>query len=203
MQMATKLNQHAELIKRLYAESGNAKATHKNLRGEGVDVCYESVRQWLQRHAQDLPTLRSGGGKPKFAEPEQLFGFFPKNNGWMPVDGIYPEFFMVFKRRAKREYKDCFLAGFLAKFGVEFDPKASIDAVVLPLKLFRNFCDLEVYFFAYLLSRQGALVGVSDREFDERIRAITPLAIALREIIKRQSSISLGELRARICQATG
>ena len=193
-----KLDPHAEVIKRLYTECGNAKETHQRLLNEGVEVCYETVRQWLANHAEDLPTLRSGAGKPRSAKPEQLFGFFPKKTDWLPIDGIYPEFFMIFKRQAKREYKDCFLAVFLAKFGVEVDPNASIEVVELQLKRFRQLCDLEVFLFAYLLGRQEALVGVRDFLYDERIRSTTLMAIALREIIMRRKSVSVGDLREQI-----
>ena len=192
-----KLDLHADLIKRSYGECKNAQATCERLLAEGIETCYESVRTWLRKHADELPPLRSGAGKPKSAKPEQLFGCIPKNAEWVPRGQIYPELFLILTDRASPEAKDALLYSCLQMFGVEIAVDR-IEEAELPLKRFRSLCDLEIYFLAYLLGHHGALVGVSEEKFGAQTRAITPMAGRLREIIMRQNSISVGELRNRI-----
>lgn len=196
MQMA-KLDSHAELIKRLYVECGNAKNTYERLRGEGVSTCYESVRTWLQKHSEELPPLRSGGGKPKSAKPEQLFGCIPENTEWVPCGQIYPGLFLVFTDKASPEAMDGLLYSCLQMFGVGISLD-HIEEAELPLKRFRSLCDLEIFFLAYLLGHHGALVGVTEEKFGAQTRAITPMAARLREVIWRRRSITVGELRKLI-----
>jgi hypothetical protein len=85
----------------------------------------------------------------------------------------------------------------LQRFGIKisFD---RIEEAKLPLKRFRTLCDLEIYFLAYLLGHHRPLVGVTDKVFGDRTRAITPMASRLRKIIMRRNSISVGELRELI-----
>lgn len=197
--MVAKLDGHADLIKRLYAECGNAQDTWERLRGEGVKTSYESVRSWLKKHAVDLPPLRSGGGKPKSAKPEQLFGFIPNNIQLVPDADVFPEFFHALTPQASHEYKAAFLTSFLVRFGIETTIN-ELEVARLPLKRFRRLCDLELYLLAYLLGRHGALVGVTTEEFGAQTRAITPMAASLREVIWRRNSITVEELRKLIRQ---
>jgi hypothetical protein len=192
-----KLDAHADLIKRLYVECRNAQDTWEGLCDEGVKTSYESVRTWLKKHAEELPPLRSGGGKPKAVKPEQLFGCIPKNTEWVPPGQIYPGLFAIFTDKASPEAKDALLYSCLLMFGIEI-ALDRIEEADLPLKRFRSLCDLEIYFLAYLLSRYGPLVGVSDKVFGDRIRGITLMASRLREIIMRRNCISVGELRKLI-----
>jgi hypothetical protein len=191
-----KLDEHAELIKRLYAECCTAKGTFKRLLREGVDTCYESVRSWLRKHADELPPLRSGGGKPP-SKPVQLFGFIPQNAKWVPDADMFPEFFHVLTPDASDEYKAAFLTASLLQFGIETSIQ-ELEATRLPLKRFRCLCDLELYLLAYLLGQHGALVGVSAEAFGAATRSITPMAAILREMIARRNSITVGELRQLI-----
>jgi hypothetical protein len=193
----SKLDVHADLIKRLYTECRNAQDTYERLLAEGIETCYESVRSWLRKHTDELPPLRSGAGKPKTAKPEQLFGCIPRNAGWVPCGQIYPELFLIFTDRASPEAKDALLYSCLKMFGIEISVDR-IEEAELPLKRFRGLCDLEIYFLAYLLGHHGALVGVAEEKFAALTRAITPMASRLREIIMRRNSISVGELRTRI-----
>jgi hypothetical protein len=192
-----KLDAHADLIKRLYVECGNAQDTFERLRIEGVKTCYESVRSWLKKHADELPPLRSGAGKPKSVKPEQLFGCIPENAEWVPRGQIYPGLFAIFTDKVSPEAKDALLYSCFQMFGLEISVDR-IEEAELPLKRFRGLCDLEIYFLAYLLGHHGALVGVSEEKFGAQTRAITPMAGRLREIIMRRNSISVGELRKRI-----
>jgi hypothetical protein len=192
-----KLDAHADLIKRHYNECRNAQDTYERLLVEGIETCYESVRTWLRKHADELPPLRSGAGKPKSAKPEQLFGCIPKNAEWAPRDQIYPGLFVIFTDRATPEAKDALLYSCLKMFGVEISVDR-IEEAELQLKRFRCLGDLEIYFLAYLLGHHGALVGVAEEKFAALTRAITPMASRLREIIMRRNSISVGELRKRI-----
>lgn len=192
-----KLDVHADLIKRFYGECRNAQDTCERLLAEGIETCYESVRTWLRKHADELPPLRSGAGKPKSAKREQMFGCIPKNAEWVPRGQIYPELFLIFTDRASPEAMDGLLYSCLQKFGLEISLNR-IEEAELPLKRFRGLCDLEIYFLAYLLGHHGALVGVTEEKFAAQTRAITPMAARLREIIMRWNSISVGELRKRI-----
>jgi hypothetical protein len=192
-----KLDRHADLIKRLYLECGNAQDTFERLGIEGVKTCYESVRCWLNKHSDELPPLRSGGGKPKSTKPEQLFECIPENANWVPREQIFPGMFAIFTEKATAEAKDGLLYSCLQRFGIKisFD---RIEEAKLPLKRFRTLCDLEIYFLAYLLGHHRPLVGVTDKVFGDRTRAITPMASRLRKIIMRRNSISVGELRELI-----
>jgi hypothetical protein len=192
-----KLDVHADLIKRLYFECGNAQDTWELLRDGGVKTSYESVRTWLKRHADELPPLRSGGGKPKSAKQEQLFECIPENANWVPREQIFPGMFAIFTDKAKAEAMDGLLYSCLQRFGIKIFLDR-IEEAKLPLKRFRNLCDLEIYFFAYLLGHHRPLVGVTDKVFGDRTRAITPMASRLRKIIMRRNSISVGELRELI-----
>lgn len=197
MKGMAKLDIHADLIKRLYVECGNAQDTFERLRDEGIKTCYESVRSWIKRHADELPPLRSGGGKPKAAKPDQLFECIPDNANWVARGLIYPGLFAIFTDRASPEAKDALLYSCLKMFGVEISVNR-IEEAELPLKRFRGLCDLEIYCLAYLLGHHGALVGVTEEKFAAQTRAITPMAARLREIILRRNSISVGELRKLI-----
>lgn len=192
-----KLDAHADLIKRLYAECGNAQDTFERLRDEGVKTCYESVRSWLNKHSEDLPPQRHGGGKPKSAKLEQLFECIPESADWVPKDQIFPGLFAIFTEKATPEAKDGLLYSCLQRFGIgiSFD---RIEQAQLPLKRFRSLCDLEIYFLAYLLGHHRPLVGVTEKVFGDRTRAITPMASKLRKVIMRRNSISVGELRELI-----
>lgn len=193
-----KLDKHAELIKQLYDEFRNAQGTYEQLRLAGIQTCYESVRSWLRRHENELTLhTRSGGGRPKSDNPEQLFAFIPDNPNWVPSGQIYPGLFLIFTEKASPEIMNGVLFSFLKAFGVEISVDC-IEEAELPLPRFRCLCDLEIYFLAYLLGHHGALVGVTEDKFGERIRAITPKASRLRKIIMRRSSISVGELRELI-----
>jgi hypothetical protein len=192
-----KLDIHADLIKRFYGECKNAQDTWERLRGEGVKTSYESVRTWLRKHADELPPLRSGAGKPKSAKREQLFECIPKNAEWVPRGQIYPGLFTIFTSKGSPGAMDGLLYSCLQMFGVEISVDR-IEEAELELKRFRSLCDLEIYFLAYLLGHHGALVGVTVEKFGVQIRAITPMAARLREVIWRQNSISVGELRKLI-----
>jgi|688.fasta_scaffold940349_1 hypothetical protein len=189
-----KLDRHADLIKRLYLECGNAQDTFERLGIEGVNTCYESVRSWLKKHSDELPPLRSGGGKPKSVKLQQLFECIPDNPNWVPRGQIYPGLFLIFTEKASPEAMDGLLFSCLKLFGIEISVDR-IEEAELPLKRFRSLCDLEIYFLAYLLGHHKALVGVPHDKFGACIRAITPMAARLREVIWRRNSISVEELR--------
>lgn len=197
MKRMAKLDKHADLIKELYEECRNAQGTFEGLRDAGVKTCYESVRTWLNQHTDALPPLRSGAGKPKIAKPEQLFEFIPTNADWVPKDQIFPGLFAIFTDKANPGAMDGLLYACLERFGVEISVDR-IEEAELPLKRFRSLCDLEIYFLAYLLGHHRHLVGVTDKVFGDRTRAITPMASRLRKIIMRRNSISVGELRELI-----
>lgn len=197
MKRMAKLDKHADLIKQLYEDCRKAQGTFESLRDRGVKTCYESVRTWLNKHADELPPLRSGAGKPKSKRQEQLFGFIPHNVAWIPDADIFPEFFHILTPEAGEEYKSAFLVTSLLRFGIKISIKV-LDATKLPLKRFRGLSDLELYLLAYLLGQHGAMVGVTAVEFAAETRAITPAAAKLREVIMRRNSISVGELRELI-----
>lgn len=189
-----KLDPHANLIKMLYKSEGTAEGTHQRLLEEGVDACYETLRQWLHKHAHELPPLRVGGGKPTEPRAKQLFKFLPETADWVPDGYMYPEFFECLIQDSTPPHKDALLAGCLTRYGIDTTIK-ELETTKLPLKRLRNLCDLEIYLMAYLLGRHGALVGVSLLEFSAESRAITPMAIRLRQIIARRNSITVGQLR--------
>lgn len=190
----SKLDPHADLIKRLYGENKTAQATHQRLLEAGVPGSYEKLRQWLHDHAAELPPLRIGGGAPTKLRQEQLFGFLPENADWAPAVYMFPEFFECLIPDSTPGHKDALLAACLTRYGIATTIK-ELEATTLPLKRLRNLSDLEIYLMAYLLGHHGALVGVSLSEFSDRTRAITPMAIRLREIIARRNSITVGQLR--------
>lgn len=190
----SKLDPHADLIKKLYKAEKTAKGTHKRLLEEGVDASYEILRQWLHKHAHELPPLRVGGGKPTEPREMQLFRFLPENADWVPDAYMYPEFFECLIQDSTPPHKDALLAACLTRYGIETTIK-ELEDTKLPLKRLRGLCDLEIYLMAYLLGHHGALVGVSLEEFSAETRAITPMAIRLRQIIARRNSITVGKLR--------
>ena len=190
----SKLDPHADLIKKLYRAEKTAKGTHRRLLEEGVDGSYEILRQWLHNHAHELPPLRLGGGKPTEPQAKQLFRFLPPNVDWVPDAYMYPEFFECLIQDSTPPHKDALLAACLTRFGIETTIK-ELDETKLPLKRLRGLCDLEIFLMAYLLGHHGALVGVSLEDFSDRTRAITPTAIRLRQIIARRNSITVGQLR--------
>jgi|GEM_PF-3067218 len=193
----SKLDPHADLIKKLYMSEETAEGTHQRLLEEGVDVSYETLRKWLHKHAHELPPLRVGGGKPPEPQARQLFRFLPANADWVPDAYMYPEFFECLIQDSTPAHKDALLAGCLTRYGIQTHLK-TLEATKLPLKRFRNLSDLEIYLMAYLLGHHGALVGVSLEEFSAETRAISPMAIRLRQIIARRNSITVGELRKLI-----
>jgi len=197
MSMA-KLDQHANMIKKVYAETKTIKGTRDKLIEKGVRVSYETLRQWLKNHKDDLPNLRAGAGRPKSQKTAQLFKFLDSNANWMPDAGIHPQFFLIFHPNNAPENKDWELTAYLLRFGIEVK---ELDITVLPLKRFRCLSDLELYVIAYLLGRHGPLFGISEDEFESRIRAITPMAFELKNIIHFRNSITVGELRELLFEA--
>jgi hypothetical protein len=192
-----KLDPYADSIKRHYRECRNAHKTWELLRADGVKISYESLRTWLQKHADELPPLRSGGGKPKSTNREQLFPFIPEKVFKVSDDMIQPEIFLAFTEKASPEAKKGYLFTYLKKFGIKISLNR-IDEAELPLKRFRNLCDFEVYFFTYLLAEGRSLVGVSEKVFADRTRAIIVMSVRLRAILTTRNSISVGELRRLI-----
>ena len=190
----SKLDSHADLIKKLYKAEKTAKGTHKRLLEEGVDASYEILRQWLHKHAHELPPLRVGGGKPTEPRAMQLFRFLPENPDWVPDAYMYPEFFECLIQDSNPQHKDALLAACLTRYGIE-TTITELQSTKLPLKRLRGLCDLEIFLMAHLLGHHGALVGVSLEEFSAETRAITPMAIRLRQIIARRNSITVGKLR--------
>lgn len=194
-----KLDPHAALVKQLYSESGNAKVTHERLRQKGVEVSYESLRQWLVNHCDELPMLRTGRGKPKNLAPVQLFGFLDQITKWMPDAGMHPQFFMIFHQKTNDGLKDIYLVTFLQKFGIATSIQ-DLETTELLLKRLRGLCDLEVYLLAYLLGRHGPLIGATEKEFVALTRVVTPMAKKLKDVILRRNIVSVGELRELLCQ---
>jgi hypothetical protein len=192
--MTSKLDPHAPLIIKLYKAHKNAKATHQRLLEAGVPSSYEKLRQWLHDHAHELPPLRIGGGAPTKLRQEQLFGFLPENADWVPDAYMFPEFFECLIQDSTPWHKDALLAGCLQRYGIETTIQ-ELEATKLPLKRLRSLSDLEIYLLAYLLGHHGALVGVPLSEFSDRTRAITPMAVRLRQIIARRNSVTVGQLR--------
>ncbi len=190
----SKLDEHAAWIKTLYKVHKTAKATHKRLLEEGVEVSYEALRQWLHRHADELTALRVGRGKPAELRPKQLFGFLPEEADWTPGHETAPAIFYSLIQDTPPDYKDVLLDACLTRYGVQSSLK-ELDATHLPLKQLRNLCDLEIYLLAYLLGDYRPLVGVSLNEFWTQIRAITPMAVRLRQLIACRNSVTVGELR--------
>lgn len=190
----SKLDPHAKLIKKLYKSEKTAKGTHRRLLEQGVDGSYEILRQWLHKHAHELPPLRVGGGKPTKPQAKQLFRFLPENADWVPDAYMFPEFFDCLIQDSTPLHKDALLAGCLTRYGIETTIK-ELEDTKLPLKRLRGLSDLEIFLMAYLLGHHGALVGVSLEEFSAETRAITPMAIRLRQIIARRNSITVGQLR--------
>ena len=193
----SKLDEHADLINTFYKTEGSAKATHQRLLEEGIDVSYEALRQWLHKHANELPPLRVGGGKPTEPRPNQLFGFLPAKADWVPDKYMFPEFFECMLEESTPGHKDALLASRLTHYGIETTIQ-ELEGTKLPLKRLRSLSDLEIYLLAYLLGHHGALIGVSLKEFSAETRAITPMAIRLRQIIARRNSITVGDLRKLI-----
>jgi hypothetical protein len=190
----SKLDPHADLIKNLYKAEKTAKGTHRRLLEEGVNASYETLRQWLHKNAHELPALRIGGGKPTEPQAKQLFRFLPENADWIPDAYMYPEFFECLIQDSTPQHKYALLAGCLTRYGIVTTVQ-ELEATKLPLKRLRRLSDLEIYLLAYLLGDHGALVGVPLSEFSDRTRAITPMAVRLRQIIARRNSITLGQLR--------
>jgi hypothetical protein len=190
----SKLDPHEKLIIKLYNSEKTAKGTHRRLQQEGVDASLETVRQWLHQHANELPPLRVGGGKPAEPQAKQLFRFLPENADWVPDAYMYPEFFECLIQDSTPPHKDALLAACLTRYGIETTIK-ELEYTKLPLKRLRGLCDLEIFLMAYLLGHHAALVGVSLEEFSAETRAITPTAIRLRQIIARRNSITVGQLR--------
>jgi hypothetical protein len=190
----SKLDPHTDLIKKLYKAEKTAKGTHKRLLEEGVDASYEILRQWLHKHAHELPPLRVGGGKPTERRAMQLFRFLPENPDWVPDAYMFPEFFECLIPDSTPGHKDALLATRLTLYGIDTTIQ-ELEGTKLPLKRLRTLSDLEIYLLAYLLGHHGPLVGVSLKEFSSETRAITPMAIRLRQIIARRNSITVGKLR--------
>ncbi|MFN4943087.1 MAG: hypothetical protein ACK5G9_04745 [Akkermansiaceae bacterium] len=190
----SKLDPHEKLIIKLYKSEKTAKGTHRRLQENGVSVSLETVRQWLHQHANKLPTLRVGGGKPAESQAKQFFRFLPENADWVPDAYMYPEFFECFIQDSTPPHKDALLAGCLERYGIKARLK-TLEFTKFPLKRLRYLSDLDVYLMAYLLGHHGALVGVSLEEFSAETRAITPMAIRLRQIIACRNSITVGKLR--------
>jgi hypothetical protein len=132
----SKLDPHVNLIRKLYKSEKTAKGTHRRLLEEGVEASYETVRQWLHKHAHELPPLRVGGGKPTEIRAKQLFRFLPENADWVPDAYMYPEFFECLIQDSTQLHKDALVAGCLTRYGIETTIK-ELEDTKLPLKRLR------------------------------------------------------------------
>jgi hypothetical protein len=195
-----KLDQHADRIKELYAKTGTVLETRAQLLLLGIEVSYESLRQWLKRNPDKLPALRTGAGKPRSARTQQMFGFLPQNTKWMPSAGMHPQFFLMFHANTTDATKDGYLATALLKYGVETTLN-TLETTELPLSRMRDLCDLDLYVLAYLLGRHAPLIGRSEEDFVELTRAVTPMAVALKDVILKRNAIQVGELRDVLIEA--
>ena len=190
----SKLDQHANMIKKIYAETKTIKGTRDKLIEKGVKVSYETLRQWLKNHKEDLPTLRTGAGRPKLQKAAHLFNIIDDSAKWMPDAGIHPQWFLMFSADTTPELQDVYLVAALLKYGVQTTLQF-LETTELPLTRMRDLCDLELYVMAYLLGHHAPLMGSSKDDFVALTRVLTPMVIEFKNVIFLRNIIEVGELR--------
>lgn len=189
-----KLTRHAELIHRIYRGKKSIRQTWIALKAEGVVVAYDTLREWLGKNPGSAVMPKLGKGRRKSPE-SPLFRVLPRDGEPITANSQYPALFTAFLN-CPEDFRMHVLKEALEKSGVDFDPCAHFEDLLVPGPLLAQLGDLEICLLAYLLSNLPAPVGHPERGFPDWANVLTIRAARLKARFRDGRDATVAELRA-------
>ena len=189
-----KLNRHAELIHRIYRGKKSVRQTWIALKAEGVVVAYDTLRDWLGNNPGPAVIPKFGKGRRKSPE-SPLFRLLPGDGEAISANNQFPALFTTFLN-CPDDFRMHVLKEALEKSGVDFDPCADFEDLLIPGPLLAQLGDLEICLLAYLLSNLPAPVGQPERDFPDWAKVLTIWAAKLKAKFREGRDATVAELRA-------
>lgn len=188
------MNRHGELIHRIHRGKKSIRQTWIALEAEGVPVAYDTLRAWLGKNP--APTVMPKFGKGRRKSPESpLFRLLPRDGEAISANSQFPALFTTFLN-SPDDFRMHVLKEALEKSGVDFDPCADFEDLLVPGPLLAQLGDLEICLSAYLLSNLPAPVGQPERDFPDWAKVLTIRAAKLKARFREGRDATVAELRA-------
>lgn len=189
-----KLNRHRELIHRIHRGKKSFRQTWIALKAEGVVVAYDTLRAWLGKNP--APALMPKFGKGRRRSPEApLFHLLPRDGEAISANDRLPPLFISFLN-CPDDFRMYVLQEALAESGVDFDPCADFNDLLVPGRLLAQLGDLEICLLTYLLSDIPPPVGQPERDFPDWAKILTIRAAKLKARFREGRDATVAELRA-------
>ena len=189
-----KLNSHRELIHRIHRGKKSIRQTWIALKAEGVVVAYDTLRAWIGRNPAPAVMPKFGKGRRKSPEPP-LFRILPRNGEEISANEPSPALFTTFLN-CPYDFRMHVMKEVLEKAGVDFDPSAVFEDLMIPGPLLAQLGDLEICLLTYLLSDMQPPVGQPERGFPDWAKILTTRAARLKARFGEVRDATVSELRA-------
>lgn len=189
-----KLNRHRDLIHRIHRGKKSIRQTWVALGAEGVVVAYDTLRAWLGKNPGPAAMPMFGKGRRKAPE-SPLFRLLPRNGEEILANDPSPALFNTFLN-CPDDFRMHVLKEALAQSGVDFDPCADFNDLLVPGRLLAQLGDLEICLLTYLLSDLPPPVGPAERGFPDWAKIVTIRAAKLKGRFREGRDATVAELRA-------
>lgn len=187
-----KLDPHTELVLRLFAATKTYSGTHRALNEQGIEVSFETVRDFLRNSEKAKSLPKRGKGRPRAFESS--IPVFPSENTAPPQTAGELPLVLHAILDCPPDYRREVLIVTLRKAGMAQVGDAVSGDMVLNCERVSRLSDLELIYVAYLASEERSPVGLDESRFVEWMSVMLLLASRVKARLSDGGVVTLGQL---------